>query len=357
MDFDRVCESRTAMTVRCLPMVDHRGADVVVVVAKMAYRVSPRGAVTLAAVPVRITAAVAGPRGSLRCPSDYVAEKPGTDVFMAGTAYPRLDRDRPTTEVDVTLRVGLLDKAARVYGPRVYYQGVLGVVPGPPGRLEEPTPLCYENAFGGIDATDPRSYALESRNPVGTGFALDRSKLVGTLAPSIEDPTLPLAARSSTPAGFGAIGADWDPRVRLAGTFDERWRKERAPVFPKDFDLRHNCCAPPGLWSATPLRGDEPVEVVGVTPDGAPWRFRLPLYEPTFACVIRGIRHELTTHLDTFFIDADERLLELTWRAVFELPRKAQLVERIEVNASPNLPESVFHEGPAPITAGQEASA
>ena len=48
MDFDRVCESRTAMSVRCLPMVDHRGADVVVTVAKMAYRVSPRGVVALA---------------------------------------------------------------------------------------------------------------------------------------------------------------------------------------------------------------------------------------------------------------------------------------------------------------------
>jgi hypothetical protein len=355
MDFDRVCESRTALSVRCLPMVDHRGADVVVVVAKMAYRVGPRGAVALSVAPVRITSAVIGPRGSLRCPSDYLAEKPGTDVFMVGTAYPR--PDRAATEVDVTLRVGLLDKAVRVYGPRVYYRGVLGVVPGPPGRLEGPTPLIYENTFGGVDGTDPRTHAVEARNPVGTGFALDRSKLIGTVAPSIEDPNAPVATRSLTPAGFGATGPDWDPRARLAGTFDERWRKERAPVFPKDFDPRHNCCAPPGLWSATPLRGDEPVEVVGVTPDGAPWRFRLPLYEPDFACTIRGEHRPLETHLDTFFIDADEQTVELTWRAVFELPRKAQMVERIEVNASPDLPESVFHDGPAPAFAGQEASA
>ena len=128
-------------------------------------------------------------------------------------------------------------------------------------------------------------------------------------------------------------------------------------MFPRDFDTHHNCCAPAGLWSATPLRGDEPVEAAGVTPDGAPWRFRLPLYEPAFACVIRGERLELATHLDTFFIDADERLVELTWRAVFELPRKAELVERIEVSAGPNLPESVFHEATAPASIGQEASA
>jgi hypothetical protein len=355
MDFDRVCESRTAMSVRCLPMVDHRGADVVVVVAKMAYRVGPRGTVALAVAPVRITAIAGGPRGSLRCPSDYFADKPGTDVFMAGTAYPR--PDRATTEVDVTLRVGLLDKAVRVYGPRVYYQGVLGVVPGPPGRFEEPTRLLYELTYGGVDLADPRRYATEPRNPVGTGFALDRARLVGTLAPAIEDPGAPAATRSLTPAGFGPLAADWEPRARLGGTFDDRWRKERAPVSPKDFDPRHNCCAPAGLWSATPLRGDEPVEAVGVTPDGAPWRFRLPLYDPSFACVIRGERRELSTHLDTFFIDADERVVELTWRAAIELPRKAEFVERIEVSAASNLPESVFHEGAAPRATGQEASA
>ena len=355
MDFDRVCESRTAMSVRCLPMVDHRGVDVVVIVAKMAYRISPRGAVALAVAPVRITSIPAGPRGSLHCPSDYLAEKPGTDVLMMGTAYPRPDRS--ATEVDVTLRVGLLDKAVRVHGPRVYCQGVRGVVPGPPGRLEEPTRLLYENTYGGVDATDPRRYASEPRNPVGVGFALDRSRHVGTQAPSIEDPTLPADARSVTPAGFGPLAADWEPRVKLTGTLDDRWRRERAPVFPRDFDTHHNCCAPSGLWSATPLRGDEPVEAAGVTPDGAPWRFRLPLHEPAFACVIRGERLALATHLDTFFIDADERLVELTWRAVFELPRKAELVERIEVSAAPNLPESVFPEAPAPASTGQEASA
>jgi hypothetical protein len=356
MDFDRICQARTAMSIRCLPMEDHRGADVVVVVAKMGYRVSPRGVVTIASAPVRISALNGGPRGSLTVPSDWVSEKPGTDILMKAVAYP--PRDREVTEMDVSLRVGLIDKALRVYGPRVHYQGAIGVVPGPAGRFGAPLPIVYENAFGGVDTTDHKRWGAEARNTLGVGFALDRPRLVGTPAHTIEDLSAPLAARATTPGSFAPISADWEPRVRYAGTYDERWKRERAPVFPVDFDTRHNACASPGLWSSAPLKGDEPVEVLGCTPDGAPWRFRLPIYEPSFTCVIRGEEQELPTHLDTFFIDAEERKVELTWRAVVKLPRKSELVERIEVNAAPNLPDSVF-EGPrddAEARAGQEAS-
>lgn len=340
MDFDRICERRSWMTVRCLSMEDHRGAPVVVIVAKMAYRVSARGVVSVSQAPVRLASVPAGPRGSVRHPSDYVFEKPGTDVLLVGTAHPPVDR--PVTEMDVSLRVGLLDKALRVYGPRVFYQGVLGVAPGPPGKLE-PTPLIWENAYGGRDESVPERWVIEPRNPIGVGFAVDRNRLIGTPAPSIEEARSPLSSRTPTPGGFGPIGPDWEPRQRYAGTCDERWRRERAPVLPADFDTRHNCVAPPGLWSATPLLGNEPVEVVGATPEGV-WRFRLPPYEPSFASVIQGVRREHETHLDTFLIDADERTVELSWRVCIPLPKKAERVERLSVTTTMTLPESVTGE-------------
>jgi hypothetical protein len=369
MDFDRICELRTPATVRCLAMDDHRGAPVVVVVAKLGFRVSPRGAASLSRVPVRITSMGWGERGSLRSASDWAAQKPGTDVVMIATAHPPPEasaagiagsapvpgsaRDvRPSpprdggqpparvTEMDVSLRVGLLQKTLRVYGQRVYYQGVIGVVPGPPARLE-PTPLQYENAYGGRDAFDRHGVGYDPRNPVGIGFAHDRARLVGSVAPAIEDPSVAMPSRLTTPAGFGPIPADWEPRLRFAGTFDERWARERAPVAPTDHDPRHASFAPAGLWSQKPLIGDEPVEVLGATPEGA-WRFRLPRYEPVFACTIRGERRELETHLDTFYVDVEERRVELTWRAVITLPRKRELVERIEMSGKDRLPETLF---------------
>jgi hypothetical protein len=347
-------------------MDDHRGAEVVVVIAKAAYRVSPLGDVKLDAAPIRLAPEGGGPRGSVRYPSDFVFAKPGTDVLLVGTAHP--PAGAPVTFVDVTLRVWpaevatalgggvdagarppLVDRTARVHGPRVFYQGV-GVVPGPAGRLEDPVPLLWENTYGGTDDASPRRVAFEPKNPIGTGFAVDRAKLVGTLAPPIEDPRAPLGSRSPAPAGFGPVNAEWEPRAALAGTFDERWRTERAPVLPEDFDVKHNAVAPPGLWCATPLVGDELVEVLGATPEGA-WRFRLPRYEPSFACVIGGERRELEAHLDTFLVDADEGRVELTWRAAFRLPRKSERVERIEVVARNALPDSVFGEPAAPARA------
>lgn len=339
MDFDRICELKTPASVRCLTMTDHRGMPVVVVVARLGFRVSPWGSSKLKRAPVRITSTWWGKYGSLRYTGDWAAHKPGTDVVMIATATPPpTPPNPPITQMDVSLRIGPLQKLLRVYGPRVYYQGVIGgVVPGPPARMD-PTPIQYENAYGGRE-----SGAWDPRNPAGIGFAVDRTQLIGKPAPVIEDMSIALPARLSTPAGFGPIAPDWEPRRTLAGTYDETWAKERAPVPPHDQDPRHACFSPHGLWSQKPLLGDEPVEVLGATPEGA-WRFRLPRYEPEFAVTIRGQRRELQTHLDTFYIDAEERKVELTWRTTIPIPRKRELIERIEMTGKDPLPDSLFTE-------------
>lgn len=341
MDFDQILQNDSAFAVRCLPIDDHRGAEGVAVIAKLGFRVSARGVVTWASAPVRLVDEPGGPRGSIRYPSDYIGQKPGTDVVLVGTAYPPVNAPgaAPATEMDVSLRVGLLEKSVRVYGPRIYFEA-LGVLPGRPGPLE-PVPLVYEHTYGGLDTSDPMHAAVERRNPIGMGFAVDRKKLVGTPVPPIEDLRAPLSARSPAPAGFGVVGPDWEPRSNFVGTYDERWQRERAPIRPTDFDLRHHCYASTGLWSETPLGGDEPIEILGATPEGA-WRFQLPKHEPEIACVLAGERRILETHLDTLLIDADEMRLELSYRVFIALPRKSELLQRIVVTSKTALPDSVL---------------
>ncbi len=341
MDFNQICQNDSAFAVRCLPIDDHRGAEGVAVIAKLGFRVSARGVVTWSSAPVRLIDEPGGPRGSIRYPSDYVGDKPGTDVILVGTAYPPVNAPgaAPATEMDVSLRVGALEKVVRVHGPRIYYEA-LGVLPGRPGPLE-PVPLVYELTYGGLDTSDPMHAAVERRNPIGMGFAVDRKKLVGTPVPPIEDPRAPLSSRSPAPAGFGVLDPSCEPRSNFAGTYDERWQRERAPIRPTDFDLRHNCVASPGLWSEAPLLGDEPIEVLGATPEGA-WRFQLPRHEPEIACVLAGERRVLETHLDTLLIDADEMRLELSYRAFIALPRKSELLQRILVSSKTALPDSVL---------------
>lgn len=338
------------MAVRALPMTDGRGAEVAVVIAKMSYAVDAAGRAVVASAPIRLHAVWAG--RSVRWPSDVAVEKPGTDVLLLGTAYP--PAHRAVTEMYVRLRVGPVDKAVRVHGRRVYQRhGALGVAPGPAAPLA-PTPLVYDRAYGGVDHSDHAAPLVDRRNPAGVGVARDPLRLVGTPAPEIEDPLAPLTSAQPAPAGFGPIAPDWEPRVRLAGTYDERWRRERAPVPPLDWDPRHGCSAPEGQWCEAPLVGDEPVEVVGATPEGR-WQFQLPRYAPLFGVTVRGKLAALPTHLDTVLIDADAGTVELSWRASFPVPRKAELIEKIHVVGSNPLPWGALGEvGPPPRREGGE---
>lgn len=341
MDFDGRIENLTPMEVRCLPMDDLHGRAVLVTIAKITYVVSKTGAARIAADPAPIRYRDepfdGAPYASIKYPSDWFDEKPGTDVIVVGTAIPK--EGSLLTEMDVSVRVGRLFKAVRVHGMRVYQGAVLGgVAPGPAERLG-PTPIRYELAQGGVDDEDPDHVTYDPKNPSGIGFVEVRRKRVGAPAPRLSVP-VSLAEPGREPAGFGAVGAHWSPRLELAGTRDDAWRRRRAPVLPLDFDPRHHACAHPDLYSASPLCPDEPVELVGMTPEGV-FRFKLPDVEPRFVSRLDGELREHESHLDTLLIDADARRVELTWRISMPLPRKAQRLDKIYVRASSDFPPSI----------------
>jgi hypothetical protein len=348
VDLERLCDCRAPMTARCLPMDDRSGRDRMVVIAKLTYAVAPTGAVSLATPPSPIRAADVPssdrPNASIRYPSDLVDEKPGTDVVLVGTAYP--PRGKEVTEHVVSLRVTgaqhALHKSVKVFGARVWHNGLLGITPGPAAPLG-PTPLIYELTYGGIDDADHRNVTIDRRNPAGTGHVADRARLLGLPAPPIESLRPALGTSSPTPAGFGAIAVGWEPRVARFGTPDAKWRRDRAPARPLDFDLRFNSCASPDLWSETPLLGDEVFEIVGATPSGG-WRFRLPAYRPLFRSLIRGVAADLPTHLDTCLIDADAGRVELTWRASTPMPRRVGDLEAMQIFGDGELPEAMIQE-------------
>jgi hypothetical protein len=321
--FDRVVRNATPMAVRCAPLEDRHGREVLTIVAKMAYGVDPAtGSVRPMATAVRFDDVWSGPpgRSSLLYPSDLTDEKPGTDVLLIGTAEAR----PAATQLDVTLRVGSrVERTLRVHGERVWYEGPLGLAPGR-ARPLAPTPLLWELAWGGPSCRE---------NPVGCGA----EPVAGTPAPRIEDPAAPIGSRHPRPACFGPIAPDWLPRAAFYGTADEVWRRQRAPVRPIDFDARHNCAAPRGQWSEIPLAGDEPIEVAGMRP-GQSWRFRLPRLSPRFEAIVGGRRVRPPTHLDTLLVDADAHAVELSWRASVPIPRRRGDLELVLVTCDGVLP-------------------
>ncbi|MFO0616686.1 MAG: DUF2169 domain-containing protein [Polyangiaceae bacterium] len=364
MDLDSIVENVSWATVRCDAMLDPSGRDVAVVVAKLAFRVSPEGRATIAFRPVRFGESADG-HGAVKFPAELVDQRPGTDVGLVGHAHPQ--RGKPVLQSMAWVQVGGSRKVINVFGPRRFTADFKGaVVPGPSQLIEEPVPLRFDHCFGGVDHSGDahahaghhhhhgeNGWASEPFNPAGRGFLAhtDPKTLIGKpawvlepvndnrAAPSKPGQLAPIAHRSH--GCFAPIPEHFEPRRKLAGTYDAEWAKKRAPVRPKDFDVAHNSWAQPELRFASPLTTDAPIEVAGVIPEGV-WRFKLPAYGMEFESTTFGERVTHASHLDTFLIDADDRVVELVFRASIPLPRKWAMLERIVARGLGRLPDEIL---------------
>jgi hypothetical protein len=345
---ERILDNHALAHAECFALDDPKGRPNAVVVARLTWRLSATGIASLALEPrpIRMTTTWSGAAGgAVLFPSDRVTAKVGTDVLLLASAHPppRPLEARPPSAIDVRLRLEAgrrtLTKAVRVHGRRVFTKMLLGVEPGPAEPILGPVPLGYELAEGGTDADAEPAKREHPDNPAGVGYRATGPR-VGAEAHRLE----PLDGRA--PAGFGPTAPHWPRRRALYGTTDERYYRHRYPVAPLDFNPLHTSDAHPDLWSPEPLRGDEPIELLGVVPEGA-FRFRLPHYAPRFDVDVDGEVRPVETHLDTFLIDLrdpDERLVELTWRVAVPLPKKTDRLRSIRITHATELPEDVYPE-------------
>lgn len=236
-------------------------------------------------------------------------------MLLHGRAW--APRGRKVTRTQVTVRVGPLEKRAHVWGARVWYRSLVGLSASDPLSFES-VPLQYEYSFGG-GATS----RYEARNPVGRGFYENAKDAIDKPLPSIEDPSSPVRGWSDRPmpCGFGPVARHWQPRLRLAGTYDAAWVEKRAPLWPLDFDERFLQTAPHGLQASPHLRGGEPVVLEGVSPEG-PLAFALPAPRLLARCTFARRRERRSMTLDTVLLEPEERRVVLTWRATFPAHRE-----------------------------------
>ena len=133
------------------------------------------------------------------------------------------------------------------------------------------------------------------------------------------------------------------PRLAFAGTYDDKYRKERAPALPKDFSYRVFNGAHPDLQIDGYLDGNETVNLVNVGPQ-AQLNFQLPGMRPkisvlqriSFSDAVRNqingvsdsqpvstfsrvIEKSLDVNLDTLVFIPDEGVFYEVFRAVCEL--------------------------------------
>ncbi len=294
---------------------DRNGSEVWLVAVKGTYLVHPDGSTSVAReqIPVCEVAEYRGEpdKSSLRYESDLLPSKPTTDILLTGHAYS--PNGEPAREVDVTLKVAQVTKTLRVFGPRHWEKGVLGLGLTRPEPFEK-LPITYERAFGGTDPKTPMA-GWDLRNPVGTGFALSADALESQAAPNVEDPRDLLRSwkQRPRPAGFGPVAAHWSPRKEWGGTYDSKWEQERFPLVPSDFDDRFYLCAPEDQQPAKHLRGGEPVELHNLTPDG---RLHFDLPRVRLGFTTRFLTGEIQHHraaLYTVILEPDLPRVLLVW--------------------------------------------
>jgi hypothetical protein len=321
-------------------IADEELRPVVVTIIKATYTFDLNGSLQLAdeQLPVNLAGEpwTDAPVSSYKYEPEVALFKTATDVVLIGHAQPP---GGGATQVDVGIKVGPVQKLARVFGNRFWVWTNQGVAASRTGPLER-VALTWENAFGGHDLVNstPARAQVEARNPVGTGFGKPLTKDGDHLRlPNIEDPKELIAEYGAVvaPCGFGFTSPSWHPRAAFAGTFDETWDQTRKPRLPADFDRRFFTAAAPGLVAPGYLQGNEDVVVLNAT--AVPrLAFRLPnVPAPTCRVAVRGREDvELRTRLDTVIVNTDDQKLFLLWRAYTTLSGGPHNVSAIAVVAT-----------------------
>jgi hypothetical protein len=222
-------------------------------------------------------------------------------------------------------------------------------------------PLLFERAFGGQDESrGPGQVAVEARNLVGVGFHPHRgaAQIEGTPVPNLERPERMITSRRDRPEpiGLGHVGRSWAQRLAYAGTYDARWRDERAPFLPANFDSRYFQSAPadqqfPHFQGGEQIRcvhmAEEPV-VKYVIPS-----LRIPV---RFHFVDREV--EQIAVLDTVSLEPHLALATLVWRTRVPLGKKLNALQRISVGEQPRSKQSkpIGYRNGKPVFRGLDAA-
>jgi hypothetical protein len=255
--------------------------------------------------------------------TDYAHRKLKCDVLLSGSAH--APGGRPTERVTVSMQIGPIAKSFDVVGNRKWQAGALTLG----GSRPEPftmMPIFYDNAFGGIEkpSDDPATHRFHPENPAGVGWRehFDAKALNGTPLPNTEETGNPVVRPNGKfkPMAFGPVGRAWQPRAKLAGTYDQRWLDSRCPFWPDDFDYLYFQSAPANQQMPYPTGGEE-VILVNLSKEGT-LRFRLPrLQVPVLLVPVAGRDIPTDGTPDTVVIEPNLRRLTMTWRVSHPLRR------------------------------------
>lgn len=264
--------------------------------------------------------------------NDFALHKPRCDVLLNGSAH--APGGKPAERVTVTLQVGRLTKSFDVVGNRVWQADTLTLGISKPDPFKQ-MPISYNRAFGGIDRArgGESAFRWHATNPVGVGWHefletrfIDNAKL-----PNTEETGNPVRKPNGSykPMAFGPVPRSSPPRLRWAGTYDQKWIDSKFPFLPDDFDDRYFQAAPEDQQTDY-LQGGEEVVLTNLTARGRT-AFCIPkLHEPFDFCYKTGDRQRVYGVVDTLVLEPDLDRFTLTLRASVALRRTHHEISVVE---------------------------
>lgn len=299
--------------------------------------------------------------------SDVLPFKRKTDVIVMASAHaPSVGR---STEMVASIEVGSHKVIYRIFGDRrVIYRGQ-GSLSFESAAPFETLPLCYENAYGGIDPTvaqpSPKlgidhfnlPLGIYPRNPIGRGYVVneDAQLLDGMLLPNIEHPDQLLTPerlisrapeswwRQPLPWSCDWFDLTWYPRcIGLGGLpphlpDDDHAMAEVQLGYVEPLQIKRLRDRPPGDFvspafadAASPalvlpfLQGNEPIRLCGVTASGE-LVVRLPEQRPRMQVRFEKRMYEVAPVLNRLVISTEEMGVYAVWHGAFPLPHEPRL--------------------------------
>lgn len=300
------------------------GIDTLFLVVKATFTMGANLTLAEQQLPIHLVDEYLGEPGasSLKAVSEAHVGKAATDVLLFGLACsPGL---KPVKAMDIGIDIAGRQKLARVYGNRVWRNGVLSE-PEPFANM----PVVWERAYGGKRVSGSSRQDVFSENPLGIGFGEPEEN---SLAPNIE-PFSPANSARNQAVGFGPVCPSWPNRVQYAGTYDERWQRERAPYLPQDFNARFLNSAPADQIFPGFMLGGEAIRLVGFHPDGE-LAFNVPRVNLMGKAQIGSQSQEASFDLETLAIYPNQKQFSLTWRGALACPRGPASVKYVTISLS-----------------------
>lgn len=272
--------------------------------------------------------------------AEVVPVKAWCDLAVLGHAHPpgaTADGDRVAggelaRRMDVALRIGAFERRVRVSGDRVWVKALGRLVPSDPAPLAGPLPLTYEHAYGGFALQNGIEH-IHHDNPFGKGHVLAKEHAAGTALPNIEevDQLVESWSDQPTPAGFAPLGraAAWRGRRGVEMSEDGK----AVCVGPAAFCFAHPRMNVPDYPAGTPA------ELVGVTPAGGTWRFRMPAFAAWLRVDLGARHYQMPVVADTVYFLPDEQRVVVVGRCAFiyqfvpERPRVTRVMSAPDVTA------------------------